>query len=52
MKYAWIVNHRDEYTASWLCRVLLVSRTGHCQWRVEAPSRLGGRTTLQEIHQL
>jgi putative transposase len=38
MKYAWIDNHRDEYTVSRLCRVLSVSRTGYCQWRVRAPS--------------
>lgn len=38
MKYAWIENHRDEYTVSRLCRVLSVSRTGYCQWRVRAPS--------------
>jgi len=34
MKYAWIENNRDEYTGSRLCRVLSVSRTGYCQWRV------------------
>ena len=38
MKYAWIENHRDAYTVSRLCRVLSVSRTGYCQWRVRAPS--------------
>ena len=38
MKYAWIEHHRDEYTVSRLCRVLLVSRTGYCQWRVRPPS--------------
>lgn len=38
MKYAWIENHRDEYTVSRLCRVLLVSRSGYCQWRVRAHS--------------
>ena len=38
MKYAWIDHHRDEYTVSRLCRVLSVSRTGYCQWRVRAPS--------------
>lgn len=38
MKYAWIENNRDEYTVSRLCRVLLVSRTGYCQWRVRPPS--------------
>jgi hypothetical protein len=35
MKYAWMEHHRDEYTVSRLCRVLGVSRTGYCQWRVE-----------------
>ena len=38
MKYAWIDHHRDEYTVSRLCRVLSVSRSGYCQWRVRAPS--------------
>ena len=38
MKYAWIENNRDEYTVSRLCRVLSVSRSGYCQWRVRAPS--------------
>jgi putative transposase len=38
MKYAWIEHHRDEYTVSRLCRVLLVSRSGYCQWRVRSPS--------------
>jgi putative transposase len=34
VKYAWIENYRDAYTVSRLCRVLSVSRTGYCQWRV------------------
>ena len=38
MKYAWIDQHRDEYTVSRLCRVLAVSRSGYCQWRVRGPS--------------
>lgn len=38
MKYAWIDAHRDQYTVSRLCRVLQVSRSGYCQWRVRAPS--------------
>ena len=38
MKYAWIEHYRDEYTVSRLCRVLSVSRSGYCQWRVRAPS--------------
>ena len=38
MKYAWIDEHRDQYTVSRLCRVLQVSRSGYCQWRVRPPS--------------
>ncbi|MDH6186928.1 transposase InsO family protein [Polaromonas sp. CG_23.6] len=38
MKYAWIEKNRDEYTVSRLCRILSVSRTGYCQWRVRSPS--------------
>ena len=38
MKYAWIDQHRDESTVSRLCRVLAVSRSGYCQWRVRGPS--------------
>lgn len=37
MKYAWIEKHRDQYTVSRMCRVLEVSRTGYCQWRVRKP---------------
>lgn len=39
MKYAWIEQHRDQYTVSQLCRVLEVSRSGYCQWRVRPPSK-------------
>ena len=38
MKYAWIETHRDLFSVSRMCRVLDVSRTGYCQWRVRAPS--------------
>lgn len=38
MKYAWIDTYRDQYTVSHLCRVLSVSRTGYCQWRIRRPS--------------
>ena len=38
MKYAWIDAHRDQYNVSRLCRVLRVSRSGYCQWRVRRPS--------------
>ena len=33
MRYAWIEQHRDDYAASRMCRVLSVSRTGYLQWR-------------------
>lgn len=38
MKYAWVEKNRDEYTVTRLCRVLAVSRSGYCQWRVRGPS--------------
>jgi hypothetical protein len=38
VKYAWIDAHRDQYDISRLCRVLQVSRSGYCQWRVRPPS--------------
>ena len=38
MKYAWIETHSDCFSVSRMCRVLGVSRTGFCQWRVRAPS--------------
>lgn len=38
MRYAWIEAHRDQYSVSRLCRVLAVSRSGYCQWRVRPPS--------------
>ncbi len=33
MRYAWIEQHRDDYSASRMCRLLEVSRTGYLQWR-------------------
>ena len=38
MKYTWIEAHRDLFAISRMCRVLAVSRTGYCQWRVRPPS--------------
>jgi len=38
VRYAWIDAHRDQYSVSRLCRVMAVSRSGYCQWRVRAPS--------------
>jgi transposase InsO family protein len=38
VRYAWIEQHRDYYTASRVCRLLEVSRTGYLQWRGRPPS--------------
>lgn len=38
MRYAWIEQNRDHYSISRLCRLLSVSRSGYCQWRVRPPS--------------
>jgi len=38
VRYAWIDAQRDQYNVSRLCRVLAVSRSGYCQWRVRPPS--------------
>ena len=38
MRYAWIEQHRDDYAASRMCRLLEVSRTGYLQWRGRPPS--------------
>ena len=38
MRYAWIERHRDDYAATRMCRLLLVSRTGYLQWRHRSPS--------------
>ena len=39
MKYAWIQEHRDEFSVSRMCRLLDVSRTGYCQSRKRQPSK-------------
>jgi hypothetical protein len=38
VEYAWIDAHRDQYNVSRLCRVLRVSRSVDCQWRVRRPT--------------
>ncbi len=38
MKYAWIKEHRDQFSVARMCRRLEVSRTGYCQWKTRPPS--------------
>ena len=38
MKYAWIEEHRDQFSVTRMCRQLDTSRTGYCQWRKRPPS--------------
>ena len=38
MKYAWMEEHRDQFSVARMCRRLEVSRTGYCQWRTRRPS--------------
>lgn len=38
MKYAWIEDHRDQFSVTRMCRQLGVSRTGYCQWRTRPAS--------------
>ncbi len=37
MKYAWIDEHHDQFSATRMCRLLAVSRSGYCQWRIRPP---------------
>jgi len=39
VRYAWIETQRAYYRVSRLCRVLRVSRSGYCQWRVRPASK-------------
>jgi putative transposase len=38
VKYAWIEEHRDQFSVTRMCRQLETSRTGYCQWRQREPS--------------
>jgi putative transposase len=38
VKYAWIEEHRDQFSVTRMCRQLEVSRTGYCQSRRRGPS--------------
>ena len=39
MKYAWMETHSDLFSVSRMSRLLDVSRTGYCQWRVRNAKR-------------
>jgi putative transposase len=38
VKYAWMEEHRDQFSVTRMSRQLEVSRTGYCQWRRRKPS--------------
>jgi len=38
VRYAWIEEHRDQFSVARMCRKLEVSRSGYCQWRTRVPS--------------
>ena len=46
MKYAWIKEHRDEYSVVRLCRAMRVSKSGFYKWLNSEPSPRRKRTAL------
>jgi len=49
MKYAWIKEHRDDYSVVGLCRALQVSKSGYYRWLNSVPSPRNKRTaTIRE----
>lgn len=44
MKYAWIKEHRDDYSVVRLCRAMKVSPSGFYRWLRSKPSRRAKRT--------
>lgn len=46
MKYAWVDDHRDEFSVMRMCRQLGVSRMGYCQWRTRRPSHRGAANAV------
>ncbi|MGH6631570.1 MAG: IS3 family transposase, partial [Burkholderiales bacterium] len=53
MKYAWIDKHRQTYSATMMCELLSVSRSGLHEARVRAPSKrsLDDEQLVQQIRQ-
>ena len=53
MKYAWIEKHRQTYSATMMCELLSVSRSGLHEARVRAPSKrsLDDEQLLKQIRQ-
>lgn len=46
MKYAWIKEHRDNYSVVRLCRAMQVSKSGFYSWLNSSPSPRNQRTSL------
>ena len=46
MKYAWIKEHRDEYSVVRMCRAMRVSKSGFYKWLNSDPSPRSKRTAL------
>ena len=44
MKYAWIKEHRDDYSVVRLCRAMRVSKSGFYSWLNGKPSPRSKRT--------
>lgn len=56
MKYAWIKEHRDEYSVVRLCRAMQVSKSGFYGWLNSEPSPRSKRTSsirasVMEVYQ-
>ena len=54
MKYAWIKQHRDEYSITLMCLVLEVSKGGYYGWldRPESKRALRSRSIHQSVKQV